>query len=693
LFRRGHCIKIEAELEELHGDLAKGSQPMHKPGSFHILLVHPPVESPAAPPLATARAAALLAGSGLSFEQYDANLDFFLNHVLTPQRLTGFVDLIKKRGKQGIVNDADHFFITLFANLDTNSEQWARKIAGVGHSLELLRTEDFYRPEFCLTALKDIGDLLDLASLAYYPSRIQWGHFSNPEVQNVSQTHSFVEDYETNPFLPFCQDGVASRIVRVRLGLIILFVSAPDQVLAALTIARFCKKQYPRLHVALLSNYGLLAGTGDYSDSLLPENDPQLLCDLITSLTESTIVGDSAGPDFSGLPLKDYLAPAVVLPFEELSGFKENVTPPSRLMAHLVKQEQRCGAKGFLSKDAHLTPAYIAKMAGKMAEERPSFCIGLKCALNASTGTEKMAAAYEAGVRLIQWRDPTGELTSLTTHLWDVSRADIWNHVVIAAEQESSLAQGLIDFIAANPNIVHSWIQQQPCISAFGCPAEQTERSSAAYIQVATLPGQPLWRRLNEPVYQLLYLDRHGVKKVMRWRVRDDGYSVYSLGQNITYHFVTPQELPPGYLDEICRMVEAGGSVGTKWVRYNLERAFLIGYVMEEGMIVGNSSLKYPRSEYVEAVNKQSGLDLTDYLERGYTSVRPEYRGMGIGTTLLEGLTARVGKKKVFSIISSDNIATQKIALRNKTKQVATFYSERLGKEIGVWIPAWMIED
>jgi GNAT superfamily N-acetyltransferase len=179
----------------------------------------------------------------------------------------------------------------------------------------------------------------------------------------------------------------------------------------------------------------------------------------------------------------------------------------------------------------------------------------------------------------------------------------------------------------------------------------------------------------------------------MRWRVRDDGYSVYSLGQNITYYFVKPHELPPGYLDEICRMVEAGGSVGKKWVRYNLERAFLIGYVLEEGVIVGNSSLKHPRLEYVEAVSKQSGLDLTQCLERGYTSVRPEYRGIGIGTKLLEGLTARVGSKKVFSIISADNVATQKIALRNQTKQVATFYSERLGKEIGVWIPAGMIED
>jgi len=665
---------------------------MHKPGSFHILLVHPPVKSPAVPPLALAKAVGLLAGSDLSLEQYDANLDFFLNHILTSSRLTRFVDHIKKRGKRAIVNDANPFFISLFANLDKNPEKWAQKIADVKQSLELLRTEDFYRPESCLTALKDIGDLMDLVSLAYYPSRIQWGHFSNPDLQNVSQMQGFVDDDKTNPFLSFCKDTLTSRITRTQSGLVILFVSAPDQVLGALTIAHFCKEQRPRLHVALLGNHELLAGTEDYCDSMLLENDHQALFDLIASLAKPTIEGDFKDPDFSGLPLKEYLAPALVLPFEELSGVKGNETPPSRLMALLVKQTKRCGAQGFLSADRPLTQSYIAKMAGERVKEHPFFCVGLTCTLESSTDTEKIVQAYEAGVRFIQWRNPKGELKSLNKLLWDVSRAGIWNHVVIAAEQGDNLSQGLIDFMEANPNIVHSWIQQQQSISSFASPTAQTKKSSTAYMEVVKMPGEPLWRRLNEPVYQLLYLNRYGVTKVMRWRVRGDGHSAYSLGQNITYHFVAPHELPPEYLDEICRMVEAGGSVEKKWVRYNLERAFLIGYVLEEGIIVGNSSLKHPRAEYVEAVNKQSRLDLTDYLERGYTSVRPEYRGMGIGTTLLEGLTARVGKKKVYSIISADNVATQKIALRNKTKQVATFYSERLGKEIGVWIPAWMIE-
>ena len=165
------------------------------------------------------------------------------------------------------------------------------------------------------------------------------------------------------------------------------------------------------------------------------------------------------------------------------------------------------------------------------------------------------------------------------------------------------------------------------------------------------------------------------------------------LGNRLTYHYQAPAELPAGYLDEICQMVADGGSVNMKRVRYNLERAFLIAYAVERGVIVGNSSLKNPRPEYIETVNQQSGLDLTHYVECGYTSVRPEYRGMGIGARLLGGLTSRAGQRKVFSVISEDNEGARKMALRNRTRQVAEYYSPRLGKQVGIWIPEQMLDE
>ena len=123
---------------------------MSKPNSFHILLVNPPVDSPAIPPWGLAQAAALLSGQGLSLEQYDANLDFFLDYLLTPNRLTDFLDLIKKREKRGGFDEAGSktasSIASLLADLAANPEQWTRKIADVGRSVELLRTEDFYQP-------------------------------------------------------------------------------------------------------------------------------------------------------------------------------------------------------------------------------------------------------------------------------------------------------------------------------------------------------------------------------------------------------------------------------------------------------------------------------------------------------------------------------------------------------------------
>ena len=93
---------------------------------------------------------------------------------------------------------------------------------------------------------------------------------------------------------------------------------------------------------------------------------------------------------------------------------------------------------------------------------------------------------------------------------------------------------------------------------------------------------------------------------------------------NITFYYKKPPDLPKGYLDEICKLVESGGSVKTKFVKYNLERAYLIAYAMENEVIIGNSSLKHPRKEFIERIKNITGFDFTNFVERGYTSVRPE---------------------------------------------------------------------
>ncbi len=665
---------------------------MNNPETIHILLVHPPVASPSIPPWSLARTASYLFGKGLSLEQYDANLDFFLNHLLTSEQLDRFVGLTDKREKQGVYEKAGPETASLLADLAADPEKWNRKITGIGDMLDVFRTEDFYEPERYLEALGAIDALLNLASIAYYPSHIQRGLFYNPAVKGGFQAEAFMGDSDANPFLSLCRNGLALRLGHSEPKLLILCVSAADQLPAALTMACFSKEQRSELHVALMGDLQILAGAEEYCNTLIPETDPEPLLALVRKLSGSISLEYKTAPDFNALPLIDYLVPSLVLPFQLPTDTESDLMSPSLFWADLEKYPQSFNTEGLLSIDHRLKPTHMMNRADKKVKAKSPFFLGLSCLLDESADSEAMNSAYQAGVRLIQWRNPSGQLKFLTRRLWSASKAGIWNHVIMPVRSETDLDKELLEFMAANPNIVHSWGYSRSSNASSLSPLEMPG-TSVAYTQVSKLPGRPFWHLLNDPVHLLLYLNRYGAKKLLRWRIRDKGLAVYAMGKNIVYYFVKPRDLPPGYLDEICLMIEAGGSVDTALVRYNLERAFLIGYAMEHGVIVGNSSLKRPRAEYVEAVNRQSGLDLNNYLERGYTSVRPEYRGMGIGAKLLEGLTQRVGDIKLFSIISSDNAAAQKMALRNQTRRVATFYSKKLGKEVGVWMPEWMIED
>ena len=308
----------------------------------------------------------------------------------------------------------------------------------------------------------------------------------------------------------------------------------------------------------------------------------------------------------------------------------------------------------------------------------------------------------EKGLRLILWLDKGGCLPRQL--MWQGAKQGIWNHVYgntlfsekcfsdeCSAPDAFDLEEviGQASWIVNNPNIVHSFEDFTDGETIRRDPPEPILK----YRRVAPLPGKPFPMYIPDPLLLLPLLSNMTPKELIRYRVMSGSSDIRVLGTGVEFHFTPPDELPRGVMEEIVAMVDAGGSVDITHVRANLERAYLIGYATENGCIVGNSSLKRPRQVFVDRIRHITGLDFTRFVERGYTSVRPEYRAMGIGAKLLEGLTARAVDVKVFSIISEDNLATQKIAIRNNTRKIATYFSEKVGKEMGVWMPEHMIED
>ena len=284
------------------------------------------------------------------------------------------------------------------------------------------------------------------------------------------------------------------------------------------------------------------------------------------------------------------------------------------------------------------------------------------------------AKLADQGRRLVLWQAPEGldSPGQAQARLRAAAKAGLWNHLLLPPEPHSPALAELARFAWDYPGRVHSWSWQDD-------PAwpRQDRRG----------PGRPWWSLLGHAAYLELYLRRHGRQALRRWRLSPEDGRLYTLGENIQYHFRKPSDIPPPLLEEIERLIVAGGKVKPDWVGHNLRRAHLIAYALEEGVLVGTETLKVPRPQYIEDVRKQTGLDLSGYLERGYISVLPHYRGLGVAQKLVSGLRERARDKKIFLAIPTENLAPQELTKRYHTRPVATYLSPRVGKEVSIWMP------
>jgi hypothetical protein len=185
----------------------------------------------------------------------------------------------------------------------------------------------------------------------------------------------------------------------------------------------------------------------------------------------------------------------------------------------------------------------------------------------------------------------------------------------------------------------------------------------------------------------LLYLTH-----VLRYRWFFRPFSLFSIERDvikiimdIRCFFTRPNETPGTVLDRICDLVVSGGGVGTSWLKNNLEQAFLIGYAVCDGRVVGTSTHKYPKERYRKKIEAETGLDLSGFLERGYTAVDPKFRDLGIGLKVIQGLIERSSGQKIYVTIDMNNPWPLRMTHRVGMVLAARFINDRTGHELGVF--------
>jgi GNAT superfamily N-acetyltransferase len=632
-----------------------------------VMIITPPLTSPAMPSFTGAFAAGCFLRAHLNPISYDANLDFFVNHVFSKRVLTAGFKAAEQKKEKGLIPCQDFRIL----------EQIFQSLSSKDVSTDFFRSESFYDPEKYLAVRNQIDDFFLLYSAGFYPSRIRWSCMAG----------SVIEDSHNRLFISFCHEKLDLMLGQNLPEAVLIALDSENQIFGANTIISYIKKKFPEIQTVILQDKDRLGNNTSIAEHIFSLKDQLPFFEWINITWKRKNKYTDVEPDFSLFPLSDYLSPELVLPVQP-SFLKDEVV----FWNFVARLNDKLGAKGFLFENLMPGSCFDIFLEKK---DLPDVFFGIKAMMedwdkiNQKNENQRL---FVLGMKMIQWEYSEIKGPLNIKSLWGFSKQGIWNHVQLNGMKDSQLKKESLRFISLNPNIAHSYEN----LNGKG-PYTQTDLNEMdpllqAYSGVKPIGGEPFWKFLSDPVHLLLYLKHHGKKNFFCLRADRKNETLISLGSNIIFHFRKPADLPKGYLDEICAMVEAGGSVDTTYVRSNLERAYLIGYAMENGIIVGNSSLKHPRQAFIQKLNAVTGLDFNDFVERGYTSVRPEYRALGVGAKLLEGLTKRAGQYKIFSIISEDNTATHKIAQKNKTKKIAVYYSEKLGKDLGVWMPEEMIE-
>lgn len=606
----------------------------------NILLIQPPVHHPAFAPPKWLRIAEILASFSDRLSLFDAGLDFFKKVLGDPGRLHRMTVQAEKRfGADAPVHLSEPLRQSV-RDRGWTSSKMMEMIDSMSGVLQRIRSDSLFKPVEVCRDMEFLDGALDLASLTWHPCRFHRDGFSHPGLNNVRDVIDLSHDQPSNPFWqyahtlwqPFSESAVPDVAV--------ICITSSGQALAAATLAFAWRRRWPDQCIRIVATEGIAQNL----EGLLSVNKDRSGMSALADRIVRRIRTSHGRPDAvwakKAIHPGDYLSPKI-----------RSQEPPFTIHDHAERLTSAAAAEKY-----HAT----------------------------------VEGANQSGHSLIVWRGHLEDnIDALTQSLYAASRKGIWNHMILTSQTGDSL----IRFAKTNPNIIHSWCRRHPPQSIFSDSFDRLPEKASAYGDTQPLPGQPVWQILQDPIYIQAYVRHYGLKPVMRMRLIDGFDSHYQVGSGLTYRFLAPSDLPEGYLDQIVAMVAAGGSVDLNFVRFNLEHAHLIACAEEQGILIGNSCLKHPRWEYTDAVSKQIGLDLTGYLERGYTSVRPEYRGLGVGAKLLEGLTKRASDYKIFSVIAEGNTATQKMAIRNRTRRVATFFSQRTQKEIGIWIPEWMIPE
>lgn len=258
-----------------------------------LLLIHPPSAKGCEPPAGIARLTGALHGAGIPCRVLDANLEGQLH---------------------------------LLAHPWTATDTWTRRaIKGREQHLAALHTLGTYRtPARYNRAVSDLNRLLAVAGAAQ-GAVIGLADYQQANLSPLRSADllAAAQQPERNPFFPWFSRRLPELLAGASVvGLSLNYLS---QALCTFAMAGFIRRQAPQMTIVLggglttswLQSPGWQNPFAGLIDQLIAGPGEEALLALCGAVPPN---GGDALPDYASLPLADYLAPGLILPYSAASG-------------------------------------------------------------------------------------------------------------------------------------------------------------------------------------------------------------------------------------------------------------------------------------------------------------------------------------------------------------------------------------
>ena len=502
-----------------------------------LLLVFPPQWTPVSPHFAIPSLLGQLKRENFNAKGIDLNIQFYerilnkdyLNAAISGSKI--IFDSLKRKLPQILVagksvedyslpeqieifryDKIKKFFIAnaLYLNSVPNE---------IENAVNTLKSEDFYDTGLFIKALNTVDKALEIASLPYSPTAVNFDSVVNPFFKfNLENIKYFVFDKKTNIFYNYLCEK-AEEIIKENPDFVAVSLNSSSQIVAGLTLTSLLK-QKTKAHINIGGNFfGRIANELEnhedffelFADSVSVEEGEGPIIELAKYINGEIEVSkvpnllyrqdkkilknpnmkpvklnDIAPVNLDGYELNKYFAPQIVLPFQSSRGcywgkcsfcdqdFGQNfnVKDVDKVVDEMKFYKNEYNIDKFEFIDESVSPTYMSELSDLLLKNDMNISYFCDARLESLFTKEILQNAAKSGLKMVMWGLESGsekvmrlinkgiDLDKRFEILKNAKDAGIWNFAFIffgfPAENVED-ANKTIEMLVNNKDVIHSY--------------------------------------------------------------------------------------------------------------------------------------------------------------------------------------------------------------------------------------------